>query len=187
MSCFLMINISFQSITHKRMMKRTSTKIERKAERICHTARMRKTTTAKTANVGGIPPKSVHTTNRLTWNAPPRTPRNRPTTTLLNFLCLVGGFTLLVSGGRYGRGENMQGFWWKIFNRPAGRIEKFSPKPVGREAGLQIFRGPCRSFAPWTTARWSHWQGDKMRKWQYGEKENWNTARFGAGCADWIN
>jgi len=27
------------------------------------------------------------------------------------FLCLVGGFTLLVSGGRYGRGENMQGFW----------------------------------------------------------------------------
>lgn len=61
MSCFLMINISFQSITHKRMMKRTSTKIERKAERICHTARMRKTTTAKTANVGGIPPKSVTT------------------------------------------------------------------------------------------------------------------------------
>lgn len=27
------------------------------------------------------------------------------------FLCLVGGFTLFVSGGRYGRGENMQGFW----------------------------------------------------------------------------
>lgn len=27
------------------------------------------------------------------------------------FLCLVGGLTLLVSGGRYGRGENMQGFW----------------------------------------------------------------------------
>ncbi|EYA03019.1 hypothetical protein M128_4123 [Bacteroides fragilis str. S6L8] len=31
--------------------------------------------------------------------------------TLTFFLCLVGGFTLLVSGGRYGRGENMQGFW----------------------------------------------------------------------------
>ena len=30
-------------------------------EKICHTARMRKTTTAKTANVGGIPPKSVTT------------------------------------------------------------------------------------------------------------------------------
>ena len=35
-----------------------------------------------------------------------------------------------------------------IFNRPTGRIEKFSPKPVGRKAGLQIFRGPDRSFAP---------------------------------------
>ena len=31
--------------------------------------------------------------------------------TLTFFLCLVGGLTLLVSGGRYGRGENMQGFW----------------------------------------------------------------------------
>ena len=177
MSCFLMINISFQSITHKRMMKRTSTKIERKAERICHTARMRKTTTAKTANVGRIPPKLVtipptkaHTKRTATYATKPTSnhftkifmpigmepkPRFKSCCisvlffiTLTFFLCLVGGFTLLVSGGRYGRGENVQGFWRKIFNRPAGRIEKFSPKPVGRGAALHIFRGPGRSFAP---------------------------------------
>ena len=56
-----MINISFQSITQKRMMKRASTKRERKAERMRHTARIRKTTTAKTANMGRIPPKPVTT------------------------------------------------------------------------------------------------------------------------------
>ena len=43
------------------MSKSANTQRERKAERMRHTARMRKTTTAKTANVGGIPPKSVTT------------------------------------------------------------------------------------------------------------------------------
>lgn len=102
--------------------------------------------------------------------------------TLTFFLCLVGGFTLLVSGGRYGRGENMQGFWWKIFNRPAGRIEKFSPKPAGREAALQIFRGPVRSFAPWTTQGGATDGINKNGKIVIWEKENWNTAGFGRFC-----
>ena len=31
---------------------------------------------------------------------------------------------------------------------PAGQIEKFSLKPVGHKAGLQIFSDPGRSFAP---------------------------------------
>ena len=129
MSCFLMINISFQSITHKRMMKRTSTKIERKAERICHTARMRKTTTAKTANVGRIPPKLVtipatkaHTKRTATYATKPTSnhftkifmpigmePKPRFKSCCisvlffitLTFLCFVGGFTLLVSGCRF--------------------------------------------------------------------------------------
>ena len=172
-----MINISFQSITQKRMMKRRRTERKRIAERMRHTARMRKTTTAKTTNVGRIPPNPVttpptkaHTKRAATYTmkltsdhftkifmpvgAEPK-PRFKSCCisvlffiTLTFFLCLVGGFTLLVSGGRYGRGENVQGFWRKIFNRPAGRIEKFSPKPAGREAALQIFRGPVRSFAP---------------------------------------
>ena len=172
-----MINISFQSITQKRMMKRRRTERKRIAERMRHTARMRKTTTAKTTNVGRIPPNPVTTppTKAHTKRAAPYTmkltsdhftkifmpvgaepkPRFKSCCisvlffiTLTFFLCLVGGFTLLVSGGRYGRGENVQGFWRKIFNRPAGRIEKFSPKPVGRGAALHIFRGPGRSFAP---------------------------------------
>lgn len=140
MSCFLMINISFQHITHKRMMKRASTKREKKAERMRHTARMRKTTTAKTANVGKIPPKPVTTQPTKAHTKRTATYATKPTNdhfakffmpvgaepslrfksccisvlffiTLTFFLCLVGGFTLLVSGGRYGRGENMQGFW----------------------------------------------------------------------------
>ena len=172
-----MINISFQSITQRTRMKRVSTQRERKAERMRHTAWMRKTTTAKTANKGNQPPKKAatpatkaHTKRTVTYTTKPTNdhftqnfmlvgakpkPRFKSCCisvlffiTLTFFLCLVGGSTLLVSGGRYGRGENMQGFWRKFFNRPAGRIEKFSPKPVGREAGLQIFRGPGRSFAP---------------------------------------
>ena len=172
-----MINISVQSITQKRMMKRRRTERKRIAERMRHTARMRKTTTAKTTNVGRIPPKPVatppmkaHTKRTVTYVPKPTSnhftkifmpvgaepkPRFKSCCisvlffiTLTFFLCLVGGFTLLVSGGRYGRGENVQGFWRKIFNRPAGRIEKFSPKPVGRGAALHIFRGPGRSFAP---------------------------------------
>ena len=172
-----MINISFQSITQKRMMKRRRTERKRIAERMRHTARMRKTTTAKTPNMGNKPPKpattpptKAHTNRTATYTTKPTAnhftlflmpvgaepkPRFKSCCisvlffiTLTFFLCLVGGFTLLVSGGRYGRGENVQGFWRKIFNRPAGRIEKFSPKPVGREAALHIFRGPGRSFAP---------------------------------------
>lgn len=135
-----MINISVQSITQKRMMKRRSAKRERKAERMRHTARMRKTTTAKTANVGRIPPTPVtipprkaHAKRTATYTTKPTNghftrifmpvgaepkPRFKSCCisvlffiTLTFFLCLVGGFTLLVSGGRYGRGENMQGFW----------------------------------------------------------------------------
>ena len=135
-----MINISFQSITQKRMMKRRRTERKRIAERMRHTARMRKNITAKTANVGRIPPKPVATpltkahTKRTATYAPKPTsdhftkifmpvgaepkPRFKSCCisvlffiTLTFFLCLVGGFTLLVSGGRYGRGENMQGFW----------------------------------------------------------------------------
>lgn len=135
-----MINISFQSITQKRMMKRRKTERKRIAERMRHTVRMRKTTTAKTTNVGRIPPNPVTTpptkahTKRTTTCAPKPTsnhftrifmpvgaepkPRFKSCCisvlffiTLTFFLCLVGGFTLLVSGGRYGRGENMQGFW----------------------------------------------------------------------------
>ena len=106
--------------------------------------------------------------------------------TLTFFLCLVGGFTLLVSGGRYGRGENMQGFWWKIFNRPAGRIEKFSPKPAGREAALQIFRGPVRSFAPWTRQGGATDGINKNGKIVIWEKENWNTAGFKGCCLNGI-
>lgn len=56
-----MINISVQSITQKRMMKRRRTERKRIAERMRHTAQMRKTTTAKTTNVGRIPPKPVAT------------------------------------------------------------------------------------------------------------------------------
>ena len=131
-----MINISVQNITQKRMMKRRRT--ERK--RIRHTERMRKTTTAKTTNVGRIPPKTVttpptkaHTKRTATYTIKPTSdhftqifmpvgaepkPRFKSCCisvlffiTLTFFLCLVGGFPLLVSGGRYGRGENMQGFW----------------------------------------------------------------------------
>ena len=135
-----MINISFQSITQKRMMKRRRTERKRIAKRMRHTARMRKTTNAKTTNVGRIPPNPVTTpptkahtkrtgtyTIKLTSDhftkifmpvgAEPK-PRFKSCCisvlffiTFTFFLCLVGGFTLLVSGGRYGRGENMQGFW----------------------------------------------------------------------------
>ena len=135
-----MINISFQSITQRIRMKRASTQKERKAERMRHTARMRKTTTAKTANEGSKPPKptatpptKAHTKRTATYTTKPTNdhfthflmpvgaepkPRFKSCCisvlffiTLTFFLCLVGGFTLLVSGGRYGRGENMQGFW----------------------------------------------------------------------------
>ena len=50
-----MINISFQSITQSARMKRAGT------QRIRHKARMRKTTAAKTADMGSIPPKKVTT------------------------------------------------------------------------------------------------------------------------------
>ena len=135
-----MINISFQSITQRTRMKRASTQRERKAERMHHKARMRKTTTAKTPNMGNKPPKpattpptKAHTNRTTTYTTKPTAnhfthflmpvgaepkPRFKSCCisvlffiTLTFFLCLVGGFTLLVSGGRYGRGENMQGFW----------------------------------------------------------------------------
>ena len=122
------------------MSKSANTQRERKAERMRHTARMRKTTTAKTANKGNQPPKPVttpptkaHTKRTATYTTKPTAshfahflmpvgaepkPRFKSCCisvlffiTLTFFLCLVGGFTLLVSGGRYGRGENMQGFW----------------------------------------------------------------------------
>ena len=50
-----MINISFQSITQSARMKMAGT------QRMRHTARMRKTTTAKTANMGSTPPNEVAT------------------------------------------------------------------------------------------------------------------------------
>ena len=114
-------------------MKRASTQRERKAERMRHTERMRKTITAKPANMGNLPPqKSTHETHCHIDHEADRQPLYQ----IFNagwsgaeasfqillyfsslfhnidfFLCLVGGFTLLVSGGGYGRGENMQGFW----------------------------------------------------------------------------
>ena len=124
-----MINISVQSITQKRMMKRRITERKRIAERMRHTERMRKTTTAKTTNVGRIPPNPVTTpptkahTKRTVTYAPKLTsdhftkifmpvgtePKPRFKSCCisvlffitLTFLCFVGGFTLLVSGGRF--------------------------------------------------------------------------------------
>ena len=120
-----MINISVQNITQKRMMKRRRT--ERK--RMRHTERMRKTTTAKTTNVGRIPPNPVatpptkaHTKRTATYATKPTSnhftkifmpigmePKPRFNSCCisvlffitLTFLCFVGGFTLLVSGGRF--------------------------------------------------------------------------------------
>ena len=120
-----MINISVQNITQKRMMKRRRT--ERK--RMRHTERMRKNTTAKTTNVGRIPPKPVttpptkaHTKRTATYATKPTSnhftkifmtigmePKPRFKSCCisvlffitLTFLCFVGGFTLLVSGGRF--------------------------------------------------------------------------------------
>lgn len=120
-----MINISVQNITQKRMMKRRRT--ERK--RMRHTERMRKNTTAKTTNVGRIPPKPVttpptkaHTKRTATYTMKPTSdhftqifmpvgaePKPRFKSCCisvlffitLTFLCFVGGFTLLVSGGRF--------------------------------------------------------------------------------------
>ena len=120
-----MINISVQNITQKRMMKRRRT--ERK--RMRHTERMRKTTTAKTTNVGRIPPNPVttpptkaHTKRTATYTPKPTSdhftkifmpvgaePKPRFKSCCisvlffitLTFLCFVGGFTLLVSGGRF--------------------------------------------------------------------------------------
>ena len=90
---------------------------------------MRKTTTAKTANVGRIPPKLVtipptkaHTKRTATYATKPTSnhftkifmpigmePKPRFKSCCisvlffitLTFLCFVGGFTLLVSGGRF--------------------------------------------------------------------------------------
>ena len=120
-----MINISVQNITQKRMMKRRRT--ERK--RMRHTERMRKNTTAKTTNVGRIPPNPVttpptkaHTKRTATYTMKPTSdhftkifmpvgaePKPRFKSCCisvlffitLTFLCFVGGFTLLVSGGRF--------------------------------------------------------------------------------------
>ena len=117
-----MINISFQSITKKRMMKRRRTERKRIAKRMRHTARMRKTTTAKTADMGRIPPKKAHTKRTATYATKPTSnhftkifmpigmePKPRFKSCCisvlffitLTFLCFVGGFTLLVSGGRF--------------------------------------------------------------------------------------
>ena len=124
-----MINISVQSITQKRMMKRRRTERKRIAERMRHTARIRKTTTAKTANVGRIPPNLVtipprkaHAKRTATYTTKPTSdhftqifmpvgaePKPRFKSCCisvlffitLTFLCFVGGFTLLVSGGRF--------------------------------------------------------------------------------------
>ena len=90
---------------------------------------MRKNTTAKTANVGRIPPKLVtipptkaHTKRTATYATKPTSnhftkifmpigmePKPRFKSCCisvlffitLTFLCFVGGFTLLVSGGRF--------------------------------------------------------------------------------------
>ena len=124
-----MINISVQSITQKRMIRRRRTERKRIAERMRHTARMRKTTTAKTTNVGRIPPNPVttpptkaHTKRTVTYAPKPTSdhftkifmpvgaePKPRFKSCCisvlffitLTFLCFVGGFTLLVSGGRF--------------------------------------------------------------------------------------
>mgnify|MGYP007123113611 CR=1 FL=1 len=117
-----MINISVQSITQKRMMKRRRTERKRIAKRMRHTARMRKTTTAKTADMGRIPPKKAHTKRTATYATKPTSnhftkifmpigmePKPRFKSCCisvlffitLTFLCFVGGFTLLVSGGRF--------------------------------------------------------------------------------------
>lgn len=122
------------------MSKSANTQRERNVQRMRHTVRIRKITTAKTANVGSKPPKptatppiKAHTKRTATYTTKPTAnhftnflmlvgaepkPRFKSCCisvlffiTLTFFLCLVGGFTLLVSGGRYGRGENMQGFW----------------------------------------------------------------------------
>ncbi len=124
-----MINISFQSITQRTRMKRASTQRERRAERMRHTERMRKTTTAKTANMGNqplqkaaTPPTKAHTKRTATYATKPTSnhftkifmpigmePKPRFKSCCisvlffitLTFLCFVGGFTLLVSGGRF--------------------------------------------------------------------------------------
>lgn len=74
-----MINISFQSITQRTRMKRASTQRERKAERIRHTARMRKITTAKTADMGNQPPKKAATPPTKTHTKRTATYTTKPT------------------------------------------------------------------------------------------------------------
>lgn len=73
--------------------------------------------TKRTATYTTKPPNDHFTQNFMPVGAEPK-PRFKSCCisvlffiTLTFFLCLVGGFTLRGSGGRYGRGENMQGFW----------------------------------------------------------------------------
>lgn len=126
-----MINISVQSITQKRMMKKRRMKKGKDSGKDAPYLNgwMRKTTTAKTANVGRIPPKLVtipptkaHTKRTATYATKPTSnhftkifmpigmePKPRFKSCCisvlffitLTFLCFVGGFTLLVSGGRF--------------------------------------------------------------------------------------
>ena len=130
----------FRVSRKKRMMKRASTKRERKAERMRHTARMRKNTPPKLptwATHRPSQPLHHHKGTHETYCHIDHETDRQPLHQIFNagwsgaeasfqillyfsslfhnidffFYCLVGGFTLLVSGGRYGRGENMQGFW----------------------------------------------------------------------------
>ena len=86
-----MVNISFQSITQRTRMKRAGTQRERKAERMRHTARMMKTTSAKTANVGSIPPKKVATPPQKAHTKRTATYATKPTANhFAKFLMPVG-------------------------------------------------------------------------------------------------
>ena len=155
-----MINISVQNITQRTRMKRAGT------QRIRHTARMRKTTSAKTANVGSIPPKKVatppqkaHTKRTATWTTKPTSdhftkflmpvgaepkPRFKSCCisilffiTLTFFLCLVGGFTLLVSGADTDGEKICKAFGEKFSTARLDGLKNFRQNPQGAKR-------PCR-------------------------------------------